>query len=203
MAIHIPATCRASRKERDELKAFGQERGLRVYDDFKRLERDFPAAMTQVRQRCGAAENDLLLLAAWPASRRGIVPKRPSTRRAASCASSARRSSTTGKSCSIPRIFNFCGLLDFPMFEWDEEENRWNAAHHPFTSVHDDATSAPRRDSRRRSDDLRLWQTESQRLGMNLPNVPRTDHSGMEVLLLNFFPHKTVFRRRLPGDLPV
>jgi aspartyl-tRNA synthetase len=24
------------------------------------------------------------------------------------------------------------------MFEWDQEENRWMAAHHPFTSVHDE-----------------------------------------------------------------
>src|SRR5688572_458650 len=25
-------------------------------------------------------------------------------------------------------------VLDFPMFEWDEDEKRWNAMHHPFTS---------------------------------------------------------------------
>jgi aspartyl-tRNA synthetase len=25
-------------------------------------------------------------------------------------------------------------IVDFPMFEWDEEENRWQALHHPFTS---------------------------------------------------------------------
>jgi aspartyl-tRNA synthetase len=25
-------------------------------------------------------------------------------------------------------------VIDFPMFEWDEKENRWSALHHPFTS---------------------------------------------------------------------
>lgn len=25
-------------------------------------------------------------------------------------------------------------IVDFPMFEWDEDENRWEALHHPFTS---------------------------------------------------------------------
>jgi aspartyl-tRNA synthetase len=25
-------------------------------------------------------------------------------------------------------------VLDFPMFEWDDEAKRWNAMHHPFTS---------------------------------------------------------------------
>jgi aspartyl-tRNA synthetase len=28
-------------------------------------------------------------------------------------------------------------VVDFPMFEHDEEENRWNACHHPFTSPKD------------------------------------------------------------------
>ena len=51
VAIHIPKTGALSRKERDELKAFGQERGLRVFDDAKRLDRDFPEAMAKVRER--------------------------------------------------------------------------------------------------------------------------------------------------------
>ena len=54
MAIHIPKTGALSRKERDELKAFGTERGLRVFDDPKRLDRDFPEPMAQVRERTGA-----------------------------------------------------------------------------------------------------------------------------------------------------
>ena len=62
VAIRIPKTGPVSRKERDEFKAFGQERGLRVFDDAKRLERDFPAAMAEVRKRTGATEEDLLIL---------------------------------------------------------------------------------------------------------------------------------------------
>ena len=30
--------------------------------------------------------------------------------------------------------FNFLWVMDFPMLEWDKEEKRWNAMHHPFTS---------------------------------------------------------------------
>jgi len=34
--------------------------------------------------------------------------------------------------------FTFAWIVDFPMFEWDEDEGRWNAKHHPFTRPTDD-----------------------------------------------------------------
>lgn len=34
--------------------------------------------------------------------------------------------------------FNFLWVVDFPLFEYDEEEKRFNAKHHPFTSPKDD-----------------------------------------------------------------
>jgi aspartyl-tRNA synthetase len=33
--------------------------------------------------------------------------------------------------------YKFLWVTDFPMFEWDKDEKRWNAAHHPFTSPHE------------------------------------------------------------------
>jgi len=33
--------------------------------------------------------------------------------------------------------FRFLWVTDFPMFEWDKNDGRWNPAHHPFTSLHE------------------------------------------------------------------
>src|SRR5579872_3580889 len=75
VAIVIPKTGTVSRKERDDLKAVGQERGLRVYDDPKRLDRDFPEAMAQTRARIGAQDDDLFLLAGWSGEPKGHRPE--------------------------------------------------------------------------------------------------------------------------------
>jgi len=34
--------------------------------------------------------------------------------------------------------YKFLWVTDFPMYEWDEDAKVWNAAHHPFTSPHED-----------------------------------------------------------------
>jgi aspartyl-tRNA synthetase len=37
-----------------------------------------------------------------------------------------------------PNALAFCWVVDFPLLEYNEEENRWEAVHHPFTSAKDE-----------------------------------------------------------------
>jgi aspartyl-tRNA synthetase len=138
VAIHIPATGAPSRRERDELKAFGQERGLRVYDDAKRLEREHAEPMAKVRARCGAGENDLVVLATWAGEPKGHRPEETVYQACGQLRLHCAQKFNDRHKLLDPKNLQFLWVVDFPMFEWDEEENRWNAAHHPFTSVYDE-----------------------------------------------------------------
>ncbi len=138
VAIHIPKTGQLSRKERDELKTFGQERGLRVYDDIKRLERDFPAQIAQVRERVQPGEDDLLILAGWVGEKKGALPENTVLLACGQLRLQIAQKYNDRHKLLDPEVFKFLWVVDFPMFEWDEEDSRWNAAHHPFTSVHDE-----------------------------------------------------------------
>ncbi len=40
--------------------------------------------------------------------------------------------------------FKFLWVTDFPMYEWNEETKAWDAAHHPFTSPHEDDITSGR-----------------------------------------------------------
>lgn len=138
VAIHIPKTGALTRRERDELKAFGTERGLRVLDDFKRLERDFAGPAAKVRERTGSTEEDLLILASWAGEPKGHRPEETVYQACGQLRLFAAQKFSERHKLLDPRNFQFLWVVDFPMFEWDPEENRWNAAHHPFTSVHDE-----------------------------------------------------------------
>jgi aspartyl-tRNA synthetase len=174
-AIVIPGTGPTSRKERDELKAYGQERGLRVYDDAKGLERKSPEQMAKVRERTGAGENDLLILATWAGEPKGHRPEETVYQACGQLRLNAAQKFNDRNKLLDPKNLQFLWVVDFPMFEWDEADNRWNAAHHPFTSVHDEdlekLTTDPAR-CRAKSYDLVLNGTE---LGSGSIRIHRRD----------------------------
>ncbi len=175
VAIHIPGTGAPSRKERDEFKAFGNEKGLRVYDDAKRLDRDFPEPMAKVRERVGSKEDSLLVLATWAGEPQGHRPEETVYQAAGQLRLSLAQRFNDRHMLLDPKNFQFLWVLDFPMFEWDAEDNRWMAAHHPFTSVHDEdldkLTSDPAR-CRAKSYDLVLNGVE---LGSGSIRIHRKD----------------------------
>ena len=37
-----------------------------------------------------------------------------------------------------PNLLAFCWVVDFPLLEYDSDEKRWEATHHPFTSARDE-----------------------------------------------------------------
>ncbi len=37
-----------------------------------------------------------------------------------------------------PNMLSFCFVVDFPLVQWNEDENRWEAEHHPFTMPYEE-----------------------------------------------------------------
>jgi aspartyl-tRNA synthetase len=138
VAIHIPKVGPLTRRERDEIKAVGQERGLRVFDDMKRLERDYGEAVDQLRERIRPGEEDLVILATWAGEPKGALPEQTALLGCGQLRLHIAQKYNDRHKLLDPEVFKFLWVVDFPMFEWDEEDKRWNAAHHPFTSVHDE-----------------------------------------------------------------
>jgi aspartyl-tRNA synthetase len=154
VAIRIPKVGELSRKERDEIKPlFNAKGGAKLFEDFKRLEKNFPDAAGKIRQKLGAEADDLIVIVAGdgkPAghpSEGGVKPEvkqhdhavytSAGVLRVALAQKYADRHGAFKKSGDPDKDFRFLWVSDFPMFEYDEEGQRWAAAHHPFTSPHE------------------------------------------------------------------
>jgi aspartyl-tRNA synthetase len=154
IAIRIPNVGELSRKERDDIKPlFVSKGGARVFEDFKRIENKFAEAGAKVRQKTGAAADDLVVLVVGsaqssrddhPAGKRKVTPAElaiyasAGLLRVALAQKYADRHGLFKKSGDPQRDFRFLWVTNFPMFEYDEADRRWVAAHHPFTSPHDE-----------------------------------------------------------------
>jgi aspartyl-tRNA synthetase len=88
-----------------------------------------PANVQQgLRQRLNASAGDLLLLVA---DQEEIVCKSLGQLR-------VEIAGQAGLGAQNPREYAIAWIVDFPSFIWDDEEKRWVANHHPFTSPHDE-----------------------------------------------------------------
>jgi aspartyl-tRNA synthetase len=65
VAFRIPSVGELSRKEReDNHPTFDQKKGAKFIDDFKRLAKGFPEAVTRIHELTGAAEGDFVIVVA-------------------------------------------------------------------------------------------------------------------------------------------
>ena len=129
-AIVAPGCAAYSRRELDELTEIARKEGagglvtLALRSDglkgpaTKFLSEGESAALVTAT---AAQEGDLILIVA-------AAPKVT-----ASALSALRLEFRNRLQLADPDLIAFGWVLDFPMFEWNTEEGRWDAAHHPFT----------------------------------------------------------------------
>ena len=153
IAIRTPKVGELSRKERDDVKPmFHSKGGARVYEDFKRIGNKYPDAAAAIAKKTGGEEGDLIVLVAGSAqagpqtampAHRKVTPAElaiyasAGLLRLALAQKYADRHGIFKKTGDPVKDFRFLWVTNFPMFEWDEGEKQWMAAHHPFTSPHE------------------------------------------------------------------
>ena len=153
IAIRTPKVGELSRKERDDIKPmFHSKGGARVYEDFKRIGNKYPDAAAAIAKKSGVEEGDLIVLVAGSAqagpqtampAHRKVTPAElaiyasAGLLRLALAQKYADRHGIFKKTGDPAKDFRFLWVTNFPMFEWDEGEKQWMAAHHPFTSPHE------------------------------------------------------------------
>jgi aspartyl-tRNA synthetase len=128
--IAVPGCAEYTRKEVDDLTGYAKELGARglatlalTAEGVKGTAQKFISApeVEALQQRSGAKEGDLIL---FVADQKAVANK---------TLGGLRVLFRDRLKLADPDLMGFAWVVDFPMFEWDEEEQRWDAAHHPFT----------------------------------------------------------------------
>jgi aspartyl-tRNA synthetase len=135
--VRYPGGAELSRSQVSELEEFAREFGAKGLASLpvvgtnpleaKGISRFFsPEELVAILKIANAENGDLLL----------FVADKPAIVNAAL----SRLRNLIGDRCLLrnPRKLKFCWVLDFPLVVWDEENSRWDATHHPFTSPKSD-----------------------------------------------------------------
>ncbi len=130
-AMAGPGMASASRKEIDDIIARAIELGAGGLAWVKRTEKGYESniakfflegQLEEIGARAGAEIGDLLMMVAdEPAVSAGVLGQ-------------LRQEIAAARRMIEKNKFNFCWVVDFPLLEWNEEEKRHFALHHPFTA---------------------------------------------------------------------
>lgn len=126
----VPGCAEYTRKEVDDLTSLAKEFGAKGLatlalsaEGVKGTAQKFiaPAEVEALQARTGAATGDLIL---FVADKRVVANK---------TLGGLRLHFRDRLKLADKDVMAFAWVVDFPMFEWNEEEQKWDAAHHPFT----------------------------------------------------------------------
>jgi aspartyl-tRNA synthetase len=135
--LRIPGAGSYSRKQIDEVVELAKQAGARgllwavVPGEGGEVRSSFgrqvsPDEMAAIIRRMEGAPGDLLL----------IVADTPKI--VAQTLDRLRREFGARLNLADPNVLAWAWVIDFPLVEWNEEEQRWDAVHHPFTAPKDE-----------------------------------------------------------------
>jgi aspartyl-tRNA synthetase len=151
--IRIPKVGEISGTERRTLGTYGAFQHVQgpsfvqLMTDPKRFAKDYPALSDKVLKFANVQADDLWLLAgALSRPDAPAVAEQSLQHFCEKCGflrldlaqKYAEKHGAFKKTGDPAQDFRFLWVTDFPMFEWDKNEKRWNPAHHPFTSLHEE-----------------------------------------------------------------
>ncbi|MEJ2663641.1 MAG: aspartate--tRNA ligase [Spirochaetia bacterium] len=128
-ALVVPGCAQYSRKQIEELEATAKTYGAKGLAWMKLTEQGLEGGVSKffgnqleaVTKELGAKSGDLVVMVA-------------DKRKTACTALGAVRSRLGAELDLITKgEFKFAWIVDFPLFEWNEEEHKWDPAHHMFT----------------------------------------------------------------------
>ena len=129
-AIVAPDCAHYTRRQIDELTAIARKQGAKGLVTLayraagvkgSAVKFLSAAELAAIADQAGANEGDLVCIVAAEAA---VV---------AAALSALRLTFRDQLDLADPDLIAFTWVLDFPMFEWNENAERWDAAHHPFT----------------------------------------------------------------------
>ena len=151
--IRIPRAGDISGTERRTIGTYGAYNHVegpsfvQLMTDPKRFAKDYPAISEKILAYAKAEADDLWLLAAAANRPESAAVMDQSVQhfcekcgflRLDLAQKYAAKHKAFEKTGDVAKDFRFLWVSDFPMFEWDKNEKRWNPAHHPFTTLHEE-----------------------------------------------------------------